>query len=211
MDCAALKVAMNLVHVPSQVRLVRSAPLPDGIPMLLQIAAGDNEAIHEAIQATGRSREVVREAVAFFIEQILFCPDADSYCVLGVNPEATSSELRRNMALLLRWLHPDLDPQGERSIFVNKVTLAWNVLKTQEKRAAYDRSRRASLTKRSRLRKKNGTSQQSKKQTLHKRLDNGGSKLRRQVSSDRSVHVYRNERSSLLHRILLFLFGGAKN
>ena len=79
----------------------------------------------------GRSRETVREAAAFFIEQILFYPDADSYRVLGARPEATNGELRRNMALLLRWLHPDHDGQGARSVFARRVTRAWNDLKTQ--------------------------------------------------------------------------------
>ena len=72
----------------------------------------------------------------------MFYPEADSYRVLGATAEASKSELRRNMALLLRWLHPDHDPQGARSVFANRVTRAWNDLKTQERRAAYDRSRR---------------------------------------------------------------------
>jgi hypothetical protein len=208
MGCAALKIAVDLVHVPSQVRLSRLAPLPEGIPMLLQIAAGDEQATHDAVRATGRSRDVVRDAAAFFIEQVLFCPEADSYRVLGTNPTASSGELRRNMALLLRWLHPDLDPQGERSIFASKVTLAWNDLKTQEKRAAYDALRRVSLAKKSRLPKKNRAGQRSKK---HNRLIAGGSQQRRQGAPDRSVHIYRDERSGILHRLLLFLFGGVKN
>ena len=80
----------------------------------------------------------MRQAATFFIEQILFAPESDSYRVLGASPQASASELRRNVALLLRWLHPDLDPRGERSIFIGRVTAAWNDLKTPERRAAYD-------------------------------------------------------------------------
>ena len=159
---ASLNMAIDLMRAPSQVRLVRSAPLPDGVLTLLRIAAGDEEATSQAIAATGRSRETVREAAAFFIEQILFCPEADSYRVLGARPEASKSELRRNMALLLRWLHPDHDPQGERSVFAGRVTRAWNDLKTQERRAAYDRSRRMALLDKSLLRKKLAHTQRSK-------------------------------------------------
>ena len=97
---------------------------------------------------TGRSRDVVRQAATFFIEQILFAPDADSYRVLGASPQASAGELRRNVALLLRWLHPDRDPQGERSIFVSRVTAAWNDLKTPERRAAYDQQLHATSKKR---------------------------------------------------------------
>jgi len=150
-DKMALRFAIEFMHVPSQVRLFRSEPLPDGVAMLLRIAAGDDEAERAAAALTDRSRDIVRRAAVFFIEQILFAPDADSYQVLGASPTATASELRRNVALLLRWLHPDLDPHGERSIYVSRVTSAWNNLKTPERRADYDRLQR-SLNERSRSR-----------------------------------------------------------
>ncbi len=137
-DRMALKTATDLIHVPSQVRLLRSEPLPNDVQMLLRIAAGEGEAESTAVALTGRSHQVVRQAATFFIEQILFAPESNSYRVLGARPQASASELRRNVALLLRWLHPDLDPHGERSIFIGRVTAAWNDLKTPERRAAYD-------------------------------------------------------------------------
>jgi len=137
-DKMALKTAIDLLHVPSQVRLVRSGPLPDGVEMLLRIAAGEDAAERTAVEVTGRSHETVRQGAAFFIEQILFASDADSYRVLGADSRASAGELRRNAALLLKWLHPDMDAVGERSIFVGRVTEAWNNLKTAERRATYD-------------------------------------------------------------------------
>ena len=82
----------------------------------------------------------MRNAAAFFIEQILLAPGADSYRVLGGNAQASNSDLRRNMALLLRWLHPDMEHNGtgDRSVFAARITLAWEDLKTAERRAAYD-------------------------------------------------------------------------
>lgn len=137
-DRMALKVAIDLMHVPSQVRLVRFEPLPEGVLTLLRIAAGDGETECTAAALIDRPPDIVRQAAAFFIEQILFAPDSDSYRILGADSRATASELRRNAALLLRWLHPDVDALGERSIFVSRVTQAWNNLKTPERRAAYD-------------------------------------------------------------------------
>jgi hypothetical protein len=139
---SALETAIYLMQSPSQVRLIRSRPLPDGVELLLRIAANDANTIQQATEWLGRAPETIRQAAAFFIEQILFFPDADSYRVLGTVREASNGDLRRNMALLLRWLHPDLDAHGERSVFARRVTLAWNDLKTQERRDAYDRSRR---------------------------------------------------------------------
>src|SRR6185295_2697828 len=103
-----------------------------------RIASGDEEAMSQAAQSAGRPREVVRDAAIFFIEQAMLYPSADSYRVLGARPEATSGELRRNMALLLRWLHPDHDRRGAQAVFAARVTRAWNDLKTQDRREMYD-------------------------------------------------------------------------
>ena len=139
---SALEASLYLLQFPAQAKLIRSRALPDGIDVLLRIAALDAETIKQSAEWLGRSPKTIREAATFFIEQILFSPEADSYRVLGASPTASTGELRRNMALLLRWLHPDLDPKGERSIFARRITLAWNDLKSQERRAAYDRARR---------------------------------------------------------------------
>jgi hypothetical protein len=150
---SALEAAFYLMQSPSQVRLIRSRPLPDGVDVLLRIAANDADTIRQATLWLGRSPETIQQAAAFFIEQILFFPDADSYRVLGTTAEARNGDLRRNMALLLRWLHPDLDPHGERSVFAPRVTRAWNDLKTRERRDAYDRSSRAGGAQKSSMRK----------------------------------------------------------
>ena len=121
----------------------QDAPPSGGVPTLLLIAAHDGETIRQVAARLGQTPQAVRQAAAFFIEQILLDPDADSYRVLGTTPVASSAELRRNMALLLRWLHPDLDPKGERSIFAQRVTRAWNDLKTEDRRTAYDQSKRS--------------------------------------------------------------------
>ena len=168
----ALKVAIDLMHVPSQVRLLRSEPLPEGVLMLLRIAAGDEETEQAAIALTGRSLENIRRAAMFFIEQILFAPNADSYRVLGTTPGASASDLRRNVALLFRWLHPDLDSQGERSIFIGRVTAAWNDLKTPERRSAYDDLRQLSNS-RSKSHSKSGKSR-TMRQGNGKQFSNGG-------------------------------------
>ena len=136
---SALQLAFDLFDFPSQARVVRKAPLPIDLILLLRIAAGEEDAIRDAVRVSGRPQRVVRDAAGFFIEQALLFPEADSYRILGASPTAANFELRRNMALLLRWLHPDIDQKGERSVFAARVTKAWSDLKTPERRAAYDR------------------------------------------------------------------------
>ena len=138
-DAAALRLALELLHMPSRVRTLKASPLPEGVAVLLRIAAGDEAAAAQAAELSGRSPAVVRNAAAFFLEQILLCPEADSYRVLGATRNASAEELRRNMALLMRWLHPDvIHQERERSIFAGRVTKAWENLKTPDRRAAYD-------------------------------------------------------------------------
>lgn len=140
---AALRLAIDLRQVPSRVRIARCSALPEGVPLLLRLASGDDEAAESCIKSTGRTAEFLREAATFFIEQVLLAPDSDSYRVLGATPDASASDLRRNMALLLRWLHPDVASCKERSIFAGRITAAWEDLKTPERRASYDSSRRS--------------------------------------------------------------------
>ncbi len=210
-EVTAVRVALDLMHVPSRVRLVRSDPLPEGVPLLLRLAAGEDKAEAFATELTGRSRTVVREAAAFFIEQILLSPDADSYRVLGASPEATPGELRRNMALLVRWLHPDKNQKGDRSMFATRVTLAWNDVKTPERRAAYDEARTRSHAQNSGRSKNNAT----RKGTSSKKRPPGvrtikGAAYCGQLASPRTLDLYREERRGLLARALLYLLRGAK-
>jgi hypothetical protein len=144
-DKMALQIAIDLFHVPSQVRFVRAAPLPDGTPILLRIAAGDEEAEITAATLINRPRDIIRQAATFFIEQILLAPHTDSYRVLGASPQASAAELRRNLALLSKWLHPDRNAHNDRSVFIDRVTGAWNDVKTPERRATYDQLQREAM------------------------------------------------------------------
>ena len=138
LDGQAMQVAIDLVHFPGRVRHVRTQSLPSGIDVVLGIAARDPDVLNQALAATGRTQENLERAAGFFIEQVLLAPEADSYRVLGANAEASPMLLRRNMALLLRYLHPDVEVEGNRSIFAARVTEAWSNLKTVDRRKAYD-------------------------------------------------------------------------
>lgn len=134
----ALRTAITLVKVPAQVRALRTAPLPAGTLLLLNVAAGDCEAEKEAADLTGRPVELLREAAGFYIEQVLLYPGADSYRMLGAHPETPALDLRAHMAALMRWLHPDLNRSGERAQLATRVLRAWDDLKSSERRQAYD-------------------------------------------------------------------------
>lgn len=139
----ALKLAIGLLRVPSQAALIRSEPLPDDVLLLLRIVTGGADVAREAALTARRSPDTVRRAAVFFIEQILFAPEADSYRVLGVDATADAEELQRNAALLFKWLHPERDAHSTQAEFASRLAAAWSDLKTPDRRAAYDARCRA--------------------------------------------------------------------
>ncbi len=139
----AVRVAVDILQAPSRVAFVRASALPAGIADVLQIAAGDDEVIVRAARETGRSRERIVEAATFFIEQVMLVPEADSYRVLGGTDSTPAAELRRHMAFLMRWLHPDSTPRHDRSVFATRISRAWDDLKTDGRRSAYEAGREA--------------------------------------------------------------------
>jgi hypothetical protein len=195
---STILMSLDLLHVPARVRPMRSLPLPDGTVSLLRIAAGDEAVTRRAAIATASSPAIVSEAAAFFIEQIMLYPEADSYRVLGTTSQASSAELRRNMSLLLRWLHPDRGP-SERSVFAHRVTRAWNDLKTEERRSAYDRRHPGAVAQKSPAR--NCARPRPKTYSLPRRVRSVG------AHAIPVLAAKRHHPSGLFRKMLLLLLG----
>ena len=142
----ALALALSLFERPIAARSAQTLPLPKGVTFVLEVAAGDPQAIGEAVRLTGRSQTELQRAAGFFIEQVLLTSTADSYRVLGANREAAPAELRRHMALIMRWLHPDLISDYTfgsaltRSLYTKRVTGAWEFIKAQKRPEGSDGS-----------------------------------------------------------------------
>ena len=142
----ALAAAISMLERPHAAKLARSSRLPEGVTFLLEIAAGEAHALSKAAQLTGRTEATLQKAAGFFIEQILLYPGGDSYRILGADRGTPLGELRRNMALIIRWLHPDLAPDAsssnllDKSLFASRIKQAWETVKTDERRTAYNTS-----------------------------------------------------------------------
>jgi hypothetical protein len=206
-DATAVRIAIDLMLIPSRVRALKKQLLPEDVSLLLRIVTGDEEAMQKAIELTDKPPETVRAAAAFFIEQVLLDPKCDSYRVLGVSKNATNTELRRNMALLLRWVHPDVGQNAERIVFVGRVTSAWDNLKTPERRAAYNATMIACRTERQMRRADPFNS--SALPTIHQGSRNrpNGAYPNNMRNSFRAGRSLRPKRSGLLYRFLLFITG----
>lgn len=140
----ALVAALTMLHYPHLTGRARESSLPKGVTFLLQVAAGEAEALSEAQALTGQTEKNLGKAAGFFVEQVLLSAVTDRYRVLGCDRKASNADLRRHMALIMKWLHPDIvgadSPASgfDRSLYVNRVTEAWEALKTEDRRLAYD-------------------------------------------------------------------------
>lgn len=141
-ETVAIRSAVELLLMPSMIRVHLQRPLPPDIDVLLRIAAGDAPTIASAAAALERPETMIVQAATFFIEQILLAPASDSYRVLGGSRESSQADLHRHMVLLLKWLHPDMDSDRDRAVYVHRVTRAWDDLKTPDRRARYDAAHR---------------------------------------------------------------------
>lgn len=119
-----IRVAVDLARMPSLFHSSYSMALPDDISDVISIAAGDEEACRRAALATGERTSVLVESARLYLKQVLFRPEADCFRVLGVVPGTSKSVARDHMRLLLMWLHPDHNRDGD-SIFTNRVVRAW--------------------------------------------------------------------------------------
>ncbi|HET6389282.1 J domain-containing protein [Hyphomicrobium sp.] len=128
-----MSVALDLIRMPTQVRIMRSAPLPPGVLLLLRLAASETGAECEAEEINKRSSSANRDAAIFFIEQVLLATNSDAYRVLGLDRRASSAELRRHMAYLLKWLHPDVSGDPHKARLAQRVLMAWNEVKSAER------------------------------------------------------------------------------
>jgi hypothetical protein len=137
----AVHQALALLHAPASVAEVRARALPEEMTRLLRIVSGDGSITLLATQETHQPAEVLQEASEFFVLQVCFTPGIDSYRVLGVDPLASTPRIREHYRLLVRWLHPDRNPDAWQSGFLDRVNQAWRDLRDTESRARYDQHR----------------------------------------------------------------------
>lgn len=121
----ALDLALDLARMPALARALREQPLPSDTLVLIRIAAGCEETTRQAAARTGAQPGALREAAVYYLQQVLFSAASDSHRVLGVQPGAPRPQIREHLKWLMKWLHPDQDPDGWESVFAERVIRAW--------------------------------------------------------------------------------------
>ncbi len=120
-----VELALDLARMPALARSLVVPPLPPNIIELIRIAAASPEACQGAVAQTGEPRHIVIEAARFYLQQVLFRPDADCYRILGIQPTASRETARNHMRWLLEWLHPDRNNNSWDAVYAERVLKAW--------------------------------------------------------------------------------------
>jgi hypothetical protein len=111
---------------------------------LVRIVGGDAQALALATRSTGESDANLRDAAAFYIQQVMFAVGSDSYRVLGLDAGASDEQLKSHHRWLTRWLHPDRNRDDWEAVYSERVNRAWQDLRNSERRQRYDGSRSGS-------------------------------------------------------------------
>lgn len=121
-------------------RIQGNTSLPDGLSLLLRIAAGDKSQMETLCAATGASASQLREAAIFFVKQVFFSGDANHYRVLGVDSDASIDQIKEHHRLLMHLFHPDREGIEEswEDVYATRVNQSYNVLRKPESRQQYD-------------------------------------------------------------------------
>ena len=138
MHTDAIQAALALFREPGRICDFRERPLPTDVALIIRLAANESGMLEATAEATGESVETLSEACIFYLQQMLFVANADSYRVLGTTADAPQEQLRENYRWLMRWLHPDRNPDGWEVVYADRVNAAWQDLKTPDRRAEYD-------------------------------------------------------------------------
>jgi hypothetical protein len=131
-----IELALDLARMPALARSSAVPPLPPNIIELMRIAATCPEACQTAVAQSGEPTRVVVEAARFYLQQMLFRPDADCYRILGIKPTASRMTARSHMHWLLEWLHPDRNSNGWDAVYAERVLKAWREVSTAKGSAA---------------------------------------------------------------------------
>lgn len=143
---SALEWAVALLRAPGERYALRLRSLPPGMETLLEVAAdASTVALADISLRLGEPEDRVREAARFYVREVLFHPDADAYRTLGVGQQASSEQIKAHHRLLQHWLHPDRQRSEDDSVFAARVNTAWNELRNQTRRTAYDKTLREEL------------------------------------------------------------------
>jgi hypothetical protein len=124
MSANATRAALELMAKPHATKLVQRGAIPSDILVLIKAASGDKYALRQIALSTSLPEVNCRKMAIEYLQKILFDGIADDYRLLGLQPGAKLEQINQHKRWLLRWLHPDLNPNERDHMNFRRVTEA---------------------------------------------------------------------------------------
>jgi hypothetical protein len=125
----ALTAALAVAARRTRLVACRNAPMPQGIELLVRVAAGNEPAPAEL----GADRDYVRAAAIYYLEKVLW-EDGDPYRVLGLNRPSPPAETAARLWTFMDWLQPYIGTTHPEARFADRVLDAWDIVHAAETR-----------------------------------------------------------------------------
>lgn len=122
----AMRAALLSHSQPLRTPIRGHSAFPKGMLILIKAAAGDGATIAILVEALGHDEKTLQEAASFYLQQQLIASKSNPFRCLGLTDQATQDDIVLHKRWLLKWLHPDRNPNKWQSAMFNTITDAAN-------------------------------------------------------------------------------------
>lgn len=127
---AAMEQVFILQNNPDAIYDMRQAPLPEGISTLMRLASSSGDLLNDVSQTLAIEADVLHRYISDYLVAMCFYANAQPERILGLNNAKNIPLAKEHHRLLLKWLHPDKNPDFK--IYAEQVNQAWAWLKIQD-------------------------------------------------------------------------------
>jgi hypothetical protein len=120
-ELAAIRAALVDYYQPLRSRKI-TAEYPKGIIEVIKVAAGDMPTIEALSNDLQVDEKTLQEAASFYLQQLHFKHAKTPFQKLGLSDSATVDEVTQHKRWLLKWLHPDRNPNKWQTSMFQSVT-----------------------------------------------------------------------------------------
>lgn len=123
-DKSAAEIAVELFAEPRLAARLAGQPLHRDVLSLIRIASGDHSSLGVFPEAIARDPDKCEKLAIFYIQQVMFTPEATPKRLLGLRPADDLTRVKEHKRWLLKWLHPDRNHNKWEQGYFQRVTEA---------------------------------------------------------------------------------------
>lgn len=128
---AAIDQAVLLQKQPGLAAAFRQTALPEGMAVLIRLVSDEGGRRKDLAHLLDLDESLLQAAATGYLLSVCLYPGSADLRALGLNPTADLSTAKEHHRLLLKWLHPDRNPDKQE--FAERVNQAWSALKKSAK------------------------------------------------------------------------------